>query len=113
MRRCGVCGHDWGANVVWSMAQLHPQRVRKLIALALPYQPRTPMPWIEFMEQIFGPENYFVHFNRHPGVADTVLDKNTEAFLRNLFRKDLPATPPAPGMMMMNLATALPLWANR
>lgn len=99
-------GHDWGANVVWSMAQLHPQRVRKLIALALPYQPRTPMPWIEFMEQIFGPENYFVHFNRQPGVADTVLDENTEAFLRNLFRKDLPATPPTPGMMMMNLATA-------
>jgi pimeloyl-ACP methyl ester carboxylesterase len=63
------------------------------------------MPWIEFMEQIFGPENYFVHFNRQPGVADAVLDENTEAFLRNLFRKDLPATPPAPGMMM-NLATA-------
>nr|WP_199222944.1 alpha/beta hydrolase [Rhodohalobacter mucosus] len=23
-------GHDWGANVVWSLAQLHPERVNKL-----------------------------------------------------------------------------------
>ena len=28
-------GHDWGANVVWSLAQLPPERVTKLINLAL------------------------------------------------------------------------------
>lgn len=35
-------GHDWGANVVWSMALLHPGRVKRIINLALPYQARTP-----------------------------------------------------------------------
>lgn len=99
-------GHDWGANVVWSMALLHPGRVGRIVNLALPYQPRTPVPWIEFMEKLFGPDNYFVHFNRQPGVADAVLDANTGRFLRNLFRKNVPAAPPVPGMMMMNLATA-------
>ncbi len=97
-------GHDWGANVVWSMALLHPTRVRKIISLALPYQPRTPKPWIEFMEEVMGSDNYFVHFNRHPGVADAVLDANTGRFLRNLFRKHLPRVPPEPGMLMLNLA---------
>ncbi|MCR9156105.1 MAG: alpha/beta hydrolase [Rhodobacteraceae bacterium] len=99
-------GHDWGANVVWSMAQLHPDRVSKIINLALPYQPRTPKPWIVFMEEVFGRDNYFVHFNRQPGVADAVLDQNTTQFLRNLFRKNVPRTTPAPGMMMINLAQA-------
>jgi pimeloyl-ACP methyl ester carboxylesterase len=47
-------GHDCGANVVWSMALLHPARVTRIINLALPYQPRTPVPWIEFMESVFG-----------------------------------------------------------
>jgi len=99
-------GHDWGANVVWSMAQLHPDRVSGIINLALPYQPRTPKPWIAFMEELFGPDNYFVHFNRQPGVADKVLDQNTAQFLRNLYRKSIPPMPPAPGMMMINLAQA-------
>ncbi len=99
-------GHDWGANVVWGLALLHAQRVKKIINLALPYQARTPTPWIEFMEAVFGSDNYFVHFNRQPGVADAVLDANTARFLRNLFRRDLSPVPPAPGMMMINLALA-------
>lgn len=99
-------GHDWGANVVWSMALLHPARVRRIINLALPYQPRTPIPWVEFLESVFGPDNHLVHFNRRPGVADAVLDANAGRFLRNLLRRNQPPAPPEPGMMMINLATA-------
>jgi len=97
-------GHDWGANVVWSLALLHPDRVNQIINLALPYQVRTEKPWIEFMEEIFGGDNYFVHFNRQPGIADAVLEENTSQFLRNMFRKNVPPAPPEPGMMMINLA---------
>jgi len=97
-------GHDWGANVVWSMALLHPARVKKIINLALPYQTRGETPWIEIMEAFLGPDNYFVHFNRQPGVADAILDANADRFLRNLFRKNVPLAPPEPGMMMINLA---------
>ena len=99
-------GHDWGANVVWSMALLHPSRVKKIINLALPYQERGETPWIEMMETFFGPDNYFVHFNRQPGVADAILDANADRFLENLFRKNVPLAPPEPGMMMINLAQA-------
>ena len=99
-------GHDWGANVVWRLAQLHPGRVNKVINMALPYQARTEKPWIEFMEEFFGGDNYFVHFNRQPGVADVVLDNNASQFLRNIYRKNVPPAPPEPGMMMINLARA-------
>ncbi|WP_430453487.1 alpha/beta fold hydrolase [Rhodopirellula europaea] len=99
-------GHDWGAFVVWSLALLHPNRVKQLINLSLPYQERGEIPWIEFMEQIFGGDNYFVHFNRQPGVADAVLNENTARFLHNLFRKNIPLQDPQPGMAMINLAQA-------
>ena len=98
-------GHDWGAAVVWGLTLLHPGRVDKVINLALPYQERGEIPWIERMEAIFGGDFYFVHFNRQPGVADTVLEENTSQFLRNMFRKNVPPTPPQPGMMMINLAS--------
>ena len=79
-------GHDWGAGVVWWLTLLHPDRVNKVVNLALPYQERTEKPWIEFLEEILGGDYYFVHFNRQPGVADAVLDE----FLRNMFRKNVP-----------------------
>ncbi|MEQ8842044.1 MAG: alpha/beta hydrolase [Acidimicrobiales bacterium] len=99
-------GHDWGANVVWNMALLHPDRLDGVINLALPYQERGEQPWIEMMEQVFGSDFYFVHFNRQPGVADAVLDENTFQFLRNMYRKNQPLVAPDPGMMMINIAQA-------
>ncbi len=99
-------GHDWGANIVWSLALLHPKRVNKIINLALPYQQRGEKPWIEWMEEIFGADNYFVHFNRQVGVADAILDENKSQFLRNLFRKNVPPAMPEPGMLLINLAKA-------
>ena len=99
-------GHDWGAFVVWGLTLLHPDRVNKVINLALPYQERTEKPWIEFLEEILGGDYYFVHFNRQPGVADAVLEENTSQFLRNMFRKNVPPAPPEPGMAMINLARA-------
>lgn len=97
-------GHDWGAFVVWGLTLLHPNRVKKVINLSLPYQERGQRPWIEFMEEILGGDYYFVHFNRQPGVADAVFKENTSQFLRNLYRKNEPVIEPQPGMALINLA---------
>lgn len=99
-------GHDWGANVVWGLTLLYPSRVSKVINLALPYQERWEKPWIEMMEVLFGPDFYFVHFNKQPGVADAIFDQNVSQFLRNMFRKNVPLALPEPGMAMINLAQA-------
>lgn len=99
-------GHDWGAMVVWGLALLHPARVNKVISLSMPYQERGDIPWIEFLEMVLGSDYYLVHFSRQPGVADAVLDENAFRFLRNLYRKNVPLLPPAPGMAMIDLARA-------
>ena len=97
-------GHDWGAMVVWGVALLHPDRVDRVIALALPYQERGDQPWIEGMEEMFGDDFYFVHFNRHPGVADAVFDEHASQCLGNMFRTHLPPPEFEPGMALINLA---------
>jgi pimeloyl-ACP methyl ester carboxylesterase len=99
-------GHDWGAMVVWGLTLLHPDRVRRVINLSLPYQERGDIPWIELMEGMLGSDYYFVNFNRQPGVADAVLDANTSRFLRNLYRQNEPPKQPQPGVDMINLALA-------
>jgi len=99
-------GHDWGAMVVWGLTLLHPGRVKQVINLSLPYQERGEKPWIELLEGFLGPDYYFVHFNRQPGVADAVFDNNKRQFLRNIYRKNEPSREPQPGMAMINLALA-------
>lgn len=99
-------GHDWGAMVVWGLALLHPGRVSKIVNLSVPYMDRGDMPWIDMLEAIIGADYYMVDFNRKPGVADAILEANTENFLRNLYRKNEPMAAPAPGNMMVNLAEA-------
>lgn len=99
-------GHDWGAGVIWWLTMLHPTRVERIVALAMPYMERGDQPWVESMEQMLGTDYYFVHFNRYPGVADAVLDDNTHRFLRNLYRRNVPLTAPEPGNVMVNLARA-------
>ena len=97
-------GHDWGAFVVWGLTLLHSNRVSKVINLSTPYFDRGEKPWLEFIEDIVGADNYFIHFNRKPGVADAVFEENTFQFLRNLYRKNVPKREPQPGMAFINLA---------
>jgi len=99
-------GHDWGAMVVWGLALLHPDHVERLVALSVPYQPRGDKPWLAFLEELFGSDYYFVHFHRHPGVADAVFETDPQRFLRNLFRKNTPPAEPGPGNVMMHIAQA-------
>jgi pimeloyl-ACP methyl ester carboxylesterase len=35
--RADVVGHDWGANVAWTMGAWHPDRVRSLTAVSVPH----------------------------------------------------------------------------
>src|SRR5208282_1355327 len=35
--RAVFVGHDWGANVVWNLALVHPDRVRAVAGLSVPY----------------------------------------------------------------------------
>lgn len=97
-------GHDWGALAVWGLALLHPHRVRQIIALSAPYPERGDTPWVELMERLRGPNHYVVHFNRHPGVADAVLQANTARFLGNLLRRRTKRWMPGPGNPMINIA---------
>jgi pimeloyl-ACP methyl ester carboxylesterase len=65
-------GHDWGANVVWQLALLHPERVRAVAGLSVPFVPRAPAPPTPIMRRHLGEDFYIVWF-QEPGVADAAL----------------------------------------
>ncbi len=105
--RAVFVGHDWGAIVVWALAQLHPDRVAGVVNLSVPFMQRGPTEWVGFWESQLGGDFYIVHFNRQPGVADAAFEENTRQFLRNIYRAEQwkePGPPAQPGMPLINLA---------
>jgi pimeloyl-ACP methyl ester carboxylesterase len=73
-------GHDWGASVVWQLAVLHPDRVRAVAGLSVPFVPRAPGAPIPIMRRHIGEDFYIVWFQQ-PGVADEALSRDVRRTL--------------------------------
>jgi pimeloyl-ACP methyl ester carboxylesterase len=73
-------GHDWGANLVWQLAVLHPLRVRAVAGLSVPFVPRAPAPPLPIMRRRLGDDFYIAWF-QEPGVADAALARDVRRTL--------------------------------
>jgi pimeloyl-ACP methyl ester carboxylesterase len=77
-------GHDWGAQVVWASAQLHPDRVAAVVGLSVPPVPRAQVPPTHAFRAIFGDNFFYMLYFQEPGVADTELDADPAKTLRRV-----------------------------
>jgi pimeloyl-ACP methyl ester carboxylesterase len=75
-------GHDWGAPVVWTLAQRAPERVRAVVGMSVPASPRGPMSPIELMRQLFTDTFFYILYFQEPGVADAELGADARRSLR-------------------------------
>ena len=80
VRQGTVIGHDWGADVAWKTAWLHPERVRAVGGLSVPFAPRPPVPPLVLMRERFGADFYMVWF-QEPGVAEAALERDVRRTL--------------------------------
>jgi pimeloyl-ACP methyl ester carboxylesterase len=88
-------GHDWGAPVVWSSAQLHPDRVAAVVGMSVPPVPRSQVPPTTAFRAIFGDNFFYMLYFQEPGPADAELSadprRTITRLLGGLTRSDDPA----------------------
>jgi len=77
-------GHDWGAMVVWQQALLHPERVRGVVGMSVPFLPRGPVPPVQLMRQLFGSSFFYIVYFQEPGVADADLGRDPARTMRGM-----------------------------
>src|SRR6202161_3753421 len=77
-------GHDWGASVVWSSAQLHPDRVAGVVGLSVPPVPRAQIPPTQAFRAVFGDNFFYMLYFQEPGVADAELAADPAKTLRRV-----------------------------
>jgi pimeloyl-ACP methyl ester carboxylesterase len=117
-----VAGHDWGAPVAWQTALLRPDRVRGVIGLSVPYQPRGSAPPVPAMRAGLGEGFYMVYFQQ-PGVPEGELSRDLPGTFRRVLsgasgdgtdgpgRGGLPVIPPGGGFLDLSPEPAsLPAW---
>jgi pimeloyl-ACP methyl ester carboxylesterase len=82
--RAVFVGHDWGSNVVWALAQLHPDRVAGVVGMSVPFLTRPAFPPIQLLRQLLGDAFFYILYFQEPGVADAELGSRPATVLRRM-----------------------------
>lgn len=116
-----VIGHDWGAPTAWASALHHPNVVRAVGALSVPFMPRAPAPPMALMRAMFAGQFFYQLYFFEPGVAEAEFEKDIRTALKKFLvmaggETDLAALPPkkADDDLLSNLPNpaTLPPWLS-
>jgi pimeloyl-ACP methyl ester carboxylesterase len=120
-RQAVVVGHDWGAPVAYHTALLHPEHVRAVVGMSVPWGGRPPNPPLPRLREIFKDVFFYMIYFQTPSVAETELEADVRRSLRTFYYSasgDVPRgggfTPHPPGARLLETMTdcgdALPAW---
>ena len=82
-RQAVVVGHDWGALVAWDLARLHPDRVRALVNVSVPYTP-WPAPPTELFRVTYGDRFFYMLYFQPVGPAEAELEADADETMRRI-----------------------------
>ena len=82
-----LIGHDWGAPIVWHTAVLHPNKVRAVAGLSVPYYALPPMPLNRIFKAMFTDQGKFFYmaYFQDEGVAEAEFEADVRGALRRLY----------------------------
>ena len=80
-----LIGHDWGAPIVWNTALFHPEKVRAVAGLSVPYTGRGPAPRIELFRNLYQDRFFYQIYFQAEGVAEAELEADVAASLRKVY----------------------------
>ena len=102
--RATLIGHDWGADLAWKTAWLHPDRIAAVGGLSVPFAPRSPAPPLPIMRRHLG-EDFYMVWMQQPGVAEAALERDVRRSLATprvwdaAWAADRDEDPPTPSFM--------------
>ena len=80
-----IIGRDWGGPIVWNTAIRHPDRVRAVAGLSVPYTPPMALDILDLFDQLYADRFFYMLYIREPGVAEAEFGADLRAALKRCF----------------------------
>ncbi|GAB1339890.1 alpha/beta hydrolase [Streptomyces sp. E-15] len=81
-----IIGHDWGSNIAAASALLHPEIVRAVGLLSVPYAPPGGPRPTDIFGQMGGPEQeFYVSYFQEPGRAEAEIEPDIRSWLAGFY----------------------------
>jgi pimeloyl-ACP methyl ester carboxylesterase len=80
-----VFGHDWGAPIAWNTARLHPDKVRAVAGLSVPYTPIGPVSPLDMWRDRYAGKFFYQLYIEQPGVAEAECGADHANALRRIY----------------------------
>ena len=80
-----LLGHDWGAPIVWNTALLHPDLVKAVAGLSVPYTPGGDTAFIDMAKQLYADRFFYQIYFQAEGVAEAELEADVPLSLRKIY----------------------------
>lgn len=78
-----IVGHDWGAPVAWTAAQMRPDLFTSVVGMSVPFAPRGPVSGLESLRRA-GRHAFYQLYFQEPGVAEADFEADIDAFVRRM-----------------------------
>ncbi|KAF6176747.1 hypothetical protein GIB67_031558 [Kingdonia uniflora] len=108
-------GHNWGAIIAWYFSLFRPDRVKALVALDVPFQPRFPLKKpTDKLRAVYSDDYYIIRF-QEPGEMEA---KFASVGTKTVLKKFLTYRDPGPLMIPTDKGFApngpitLPCWLS-
>jgi len=83
IQKATIIGHDWGAPVAWTAAQLRPDIFNGVVGLCVPYSPRGPLSSLDAMRRA-GHNRFYQLYFQEPGVAERDFELDAGQTIRRM-----------------------------
>jgi len=78
-------GHDWGAPVVYHTALCHPELVRAVAGLSVPFRPAGDVSTLTLWQQVYADRFFYQNYFQTEGLVEAELEADIPAALRKIY----------------------------